>query len=49
MREILMNEEMDIYVPEGDGPAIGVQAAMFGPYRKPVLQRLVEFLTGGWA
>jgi len=35
MREILMNDEMDIYVPEGPGKAMTVYAAMFGPYTKP--------------
>lgn len=35
MREILMNDEIDIHVPEGPGKAIVAYAAMFGPYRKP--------------
>lgn len=38
MREILMNDDMHIYVPEGDDPAFGVYAAMFGPYTKPKVQ-----------
>lgn len=49
MREILMNDEMDIYVPEGDGPAIGIQAAMFGPYTKPKVRidySFPVFMTG---
>jgi hypothetical protein len=35
MTNILMNDEAEIYVPEGEGPAFCVYAAMFGPYTKP--------------
>lgn len=35
MTNILMNDEAEIYVPEGDGPAFCVYPAMFGPYTKP--------------
>ena len=35
MREILMNDETDIYVPKGSRYPYQVTAAMFGPYTKP--------------
>lgn len=38
MNQILMNDEMHIYVPDGDDPAFDVCAAMFGPYTKPKAQ-----------
>lgn len=38
MREILMNDEIEIYIPEGARYPYEVTAAMFGPYTKPKIK-----------